>query len=72
MQDNMRLVSYPPQGKARKRRPEMPQKTVIYCVLIVCLTLLAFIRITHGYLCEIHIKNGDKEVAAVLAYASKR
>ncbi|KAA0264710.1 Hok/Gef family protein [Hafnia alvei] len=50
----------------------MPQKTVIYCVLIVCLTLLAFIRITHEYLCEIHIKNGDKGVAAVLAYASKR
>lgn len=70
MQDNMRLVSYPPQGKEKEAGDAA--KTVIYCVLIVCLTLLAFIRITHGYLCEIHIKNGDKEVAAVLAYASKR
>ncbi|NLS54767.1 Hok/Gef family protein [Hafnia alvei] len=50
----------------------MPQKTVIWCLLIVCITLLAFIGITHGYLCEIHIKNGNREVAAVLAYASKR
>lgn len=59
MQDNMRLVSYPPQGKEKEAGDAA--KTVIYCVLIVCLTLLAFIRITHGYLCEIHIKTVIKK-----------
>jgi protein HokB len=68
---SVRLASSPLQNK-EKENQKMPQKTVIWCLLIVCITLLAFIRITHGYLCEIHIKNGNKEVAAVLAYASKR
>lgn len=40
MHDNMRLVSYPPQGKEKEAGDAA--------------------------------KNGDKEVAAVLAYASKR
>ena len=65
-------VSLFPVVKQGKGKPKMPQKTVIWCLLIVCITLLAFIGITHGYLCEIHIKNGNREVAAVLAYASKR
>ncbi|WP_369937414.1 type I toxin-antitoxin system Hok family toxin [Mangrovibacter phragmitis] len=46
----------------------MPQQPVIWCLLIVCLTLLVFTFLTRKSLCEIRLKDGDREVAAVLAY----
>lgn len=49
---------------------KLPRSTVIWCVLIVCLTLLAFTYLTRKSLCEIRLKDGKREVAAVLAYES--
>ncbi|EPO5351612.1 TPA: Hok/Gef family protein [Citrobacter farmeri] len=37
---------------------------------MVCLTLLIFTCLTRSRLCEFRIKDGDREVAAVLAYES--
>ncbi|MDN0104180.1 type I toxin-antitoxin system Hok family toxin [Yersinia bercovieri] len=50
----------------------MPQNTFVYCLLIVCITVLAFTLITHKSLCELRLKDGNKEVAAILAYESER
>ncbi|AJJ64869.1 MULTISPECIES: type I toxin-antitoxin system Hok family toxin [Yersinia] len=50
----------------------MPQKTFVLCLLIVCITVLAFTLITHKSLCELRLKDGNKEVAAILAYESER
>lgn len=49
---------------------KLPRSTVTWCVLIVCLTLLIFTYLTRKSLCEIRLKVGDREVAAVLAYES--
>ncbi|MGU5952157.1 type I toxin-antitoxin system Hok family toxin [Klebsiella pneumoniae] len=39
-------------------------------MLIVCLTLLIFTYLTRKSLCEIRLKDGQREVAAILAYES--
>ncbi len=70
MHDNITVAFYPPKGKAR--RLNMPQNTFVYCLLIVCITVLAFTLITHKSLCELRLKDGNKEVAAILAYESER
>jgi protein HokB len=51
---------------------KLPRNTVIWCVLIVCLTLLIFTFLTRKSLCEIRLKDGQREVAAVLAYESSK
>ncbi|MGK0602944.1 type I toxin-antitoxin system Hok family toxin [Yokenella regensburgei] len=38
--------------------------------MIVCLTLLIFAYLTRTRLCELRLKDGNWEVAAVLAYES--
>ncbi|MDW9427350.1 Hok/Gef family protein, partial [Yersinia enterocolitica] len=38
----------------------MPQNTLVLCLLIVCITVLAFTLITHKSLCELRVKNGIK------------
>ncbi len=50
----------------------LPQNTLVWCLLIVCITVLAFTLITHTSLCELRLKDGNKEVAAILAYESER
>ncbi|EIS5502464.1 type I toxin-antitoxin system Hok family toxin [Salmonella enterica] len=47
---------------------KLPQQPVIWCVLIVCLTLLIFTYLTRSRLCEVRLKDGKREVAATLAY----
>ncbi len=47
---------------------KLPQQPVIWCVLIVCLTLLIFTYLTRSRLCEVRLKDGNREVAATLAY----
>ncbi|WP_285891663.1 MULTISPECIES: type I toxin-antitoxin system Hok family toxin [Enterobacteriaceae] len=37
---------------------------------MVCLTLLAFTFLTRKSLCEIRYRDGDREVAAFMAYES--
>ncbi|EAA6923774.1 type I toxin-antitoxin system Hok family toxin [Salmonella enterica] len=48
---------------------KLPRESLIWCVLIVCLTLLIFTYLTRR-LCEIRLKDGNREVAASLAYES--
>ncbi|MDT3251918.1 Hok/Gef family protein [Serratia sp. root2] len=49
----------------------MQQERVVLRLMIICMTLIAFMWITRGSLCELRIKLGDTEVAAILAYESE-
>ncbi|HED4271289.1 Toxin HokB [Klebsiella pasteurii] len=49
---------------------KLPRSTLLWCVLIVCFTLLIFTYLTRKSLCEIRLKDGQREVAAILAYES--
>ncbi|HBI11775.1 MAG TPA: type I toxin-antitoxin system hok family toxin [Franconibacter pulveris] len=69
MSDNIRIASYPPQGKEKKAM-KMPRNALIWCVLIVCLTLLIFTSLIRKSLCEIRYKDGFREVAASMACGS--
>lgn len=46
------------------------QLSLVWCVLIVCLTLLIFTYLTRKSLCEIRYRDGYREVAAFMAYES--
>ncbi|WP_234015133.1 type I toxin-antitoxin system Hok family toxin, partial [Cronobacter sakazakii] len=43
---------------------------MFWCVLTVCLTLLIFTLLTRNSLCELRLKDGQREFAAFLAYES--
>ncbi|HBP1325641.1 small toxic polypeptide [Escherichia coli] len=47
-----------------------PRSSLVWCVLIVCLTLLIFTYLTRKSLCEIRYRDGYREVAAFMAYES--
>ncbi|CCP04380.1 Protein hok [Erwinia amylovora Ea644] len=49
---------------------KLPANCLIWCVLIVCITLLIFTYLTRKSLCEIRYKDGYREVAAFMAYES--
>ena len=49
---------------------KLPRNALIWCVLIVCLPLLIFTYLTRSSLCELRLKDGDREVGAVMAYES--
>ncbi|WP_024562354.1 type I toxin-antitoxin system Hok family toxin [Franconibacter helveticus] len=49
---------------------KMPHNPRIWRVLMVCVTLLIFTYLTRSSLCELRLKDGDREVAAVMAYES--
>ncbi|TCC01410.1 type I toxin-antitoxin system Hok family toxin [Kosakonia quasisacchari] len=49
---------------------KLTPNSFIWCVLIVCLTLLIFTWLTRKSLCEIRYKDGLREVAAFMAYES--
>jgi len=68
MQDTSRVASYPPKGKEQQAM-KLPQ-TFIWCVFIVCFTLLIFTWLTRKSLCEIRYRDTDREVAALMAYES--
>ncbi|SCX61183.1 protein HokB [Kosakonia sacchari] len=64
-----RVASYPPKGK-EPQAMKLPQGTLIWCVFIMCFTLLIFTFLTRKSLCEIRYKDGFREVAAFMAYES--
>ncbi|EFC4004068.1 type I toxin-antitoxin system Hok family toxin [Escherichia coli] len=49
---------------------KLPGNALIWCVLIVCSTLLIFTLLTRNRLCEVRLKDGYREVTASLAYES--
>ncbi|EAM6659512.1 type I toxin-antitoxin system Hok family toxin [Salmonella enterica subsp. enterica serovar Eastbourne] len=51
---------------------KLPRSTLIWCVLIVCLTLLIFTYLTRKSLCEIRYRDKNREVAAFMAYESAK
>ena len=64
-----RVASYPLKCKEKKAM-KLPRSSLVWCVLIVCLTLLIFTYLTRKSLCEIRYRDGDREVAAFMAYES--
>jgi protein HokB len=58
------LASYSPHGKEKKA---MKHNTLVMCLLIVCMTILAFTLLTRQSLYELRIRDGNKEVAASMA-----
>ncbi|WP_370627932.1 MULTISPECIES: type I toxin-antitoxin system Hok family toxin [Raoultella] len=50
----------------------MPRSTLIWCVLIVCLTLLIFTYLTRKSLCKIWYRDTSRELAAFMAYESAK
>ncbi|WP_437440628.1 type I toxin-antitoxin system Hok family toxin [Raoultella terrigena] len=50
----------------------MPRSTLIWCVLIECLTLLIFTYLTRKSLCEIRYRDTSRELAAFMAYESAK
>ncbi|HDI3023855.1 MULTISPECIES: type I toxin-antitoxin system Hok family toxin [Cronobacter] len=49
---------------------KLPRSIMFWCVLTVCLTLLIFTFLTRNSLCELRLKDGQREFAAFLAYES--
>ena len=47
---------------------KLPPSNLLWCVLIVCLTLLAFTYLTIKSLCEIRYRDTTREVAAFMGY----
>ncbi|UIA90170.1 Hok/Gef family protein [Erwinia tracheiphila] len=45
---------------------------VIWCLVIVCLTILAFTLLTRHSLYELRIRDGSREVAAVMSCESNQ
>lgn len=50
----------------------MPQRFLLVVIVVLCTTLLIFIWMVRGSLCELHIKQGKTELAAVMAYEARR
>ncbi|HAZ54049.1 MAG TPA: hypothetical protein DCY50_03225 [Franconibacter helveticus] len=69
MSDNIRIASYPPQGKEKKAM-KLPRTAAIWYLLIVCSTLLVTLFLTRNSFCEIRYKDGPLEVVALMAYES--
>jgi len=59
MLNTFRVASYPPKGKEKKAM-KLPRNALIWCVLIVCLTLLIFTYLTRSSLCELRLKDGER------------
>jgi protein HokA len=45
----------------------MPQKSILCTIVVICLTILLFTWMVRDSLCELHIRHGNNELAAVLA-----
>jgi len=69
MLDTSRLAAYCALRKENKAM-KLPPNTLLWCVLIVCLTLLIFTYLTRKSLCEIRYRDTNREVAAFMAYES--
>lgn len=57
-----------PAERQGEKAMKLPQQPAVWCVFIVCVTLLIFTFLTRKSLCEIRLKDGQREVAAQLAY----
>lgn len=44
------------------------RRSYMYCLMVICFTILIFVWIVRGTLCELHIRKGSTELTAYLAY----
>lgn len=44
------------------------RRSYVLCLVVVCFTILTFVWMVRGSLCELHIKQGSTELTAYLAY----
>ncbi len=44
------------------------RRSYVLCLVVMCVTALAFVWMVRSSLCELHIKQGDTELIAYLAY----
>ena len=63
-------VSLLPAKMQGEEAMKLPNQPVVLCVLMVCLTLLIFTWLTRNSLCELRLKDGTREVSAVMDYES--
>ncbi|WP_064527421.1 type I toxin-antitoxin system Hok family toxin [Escherichia sp. B1147] len=49
----------------------MKRNPLVACLLIICITILAFTLLTRQTLYELRFRDGDKEVAALMACQSR-
>ncbi|MBV4367147.1 Hok/Gef family protein [Erwiniaceae bacterium CMYE1] len=45
----------------------MAQKMFVFCLTMVCITVITLVWLTRGSLCELHVKQGGTEIVASLA-----
>lgn len=50
----------------------MPNKRDILKLVVICTTIMCLVWMTRSKLCELRVRTGNTEVAAILAYESKR
>ncbi|MEE7094893.1 Hok/Gef family protein [Escherichia coli O10] len=44
------------------------RRSYVFCLVVVCITILIFVWMVRGSLCELHIRLGNTELSAYLAY----
>ncbi|EBJ7125068.1 small toxic polypeptide [Salmonella enterica subsp. enterica serovar Montevideo] len=44
------------------------RRNYVFCLVVVCCTILALVWMVRGSLCEFHIKQGNTKLSAYLAY----
>ncbi|AVR03927.1 type I toxin-antitoxin system Hok family toxin [Pluralibacter gergoviae] len=49
-----------------------PKNTVVWCLIIVCLTILAFTLLTRHSLYELRFRDGSREIAAMMDCHSRK
>ncbi|EAO0751808.1 Hok/Gef family protein [Salmonella enterica] len=42
------------------------RRNYVFCLVVVCCTILALVWMVRGSLCELHIKQGSTELSAYL------
>ncbi len=52
-------------------RRVMKHNPLVVCLLIICITILTFTLLTRQTLYELRFRDGDKEVAALMACTSR-
>ncbi|NBC99188.1 Hok/Gef family protein [Atlantibacter hermannii] len=65
--NNIRTASYLSQDNEKKAMKQ-PRNARIRCVFRVYLTPMIFTYLTRSSLCDLRLKDGSREVAALLAY----
>ena len=50
----------------------MPQRTFLMMLIVICVTILCFVRMVRDSLCGLRLQQGNTVLVATLAYDVKR